>query len=147
MSLDIYHNHNLTRHWRAEKFLDMERELPVSLEQLKAIEVLISRSWFRRLWVRQGVLLSGNGTIALVGIPLLHFSGAIELIGVKGATLKAKLPLHLSIDFFNMRSFSLMRRGRESESCVAHQTWDCTPRVDEVKDAGVVSLSPSEVKI
>ncbi|VUC24067.1 unnamed protein product [Clonostachys rosea] len=99
----------------AELLRDMETALPFSPQQWQALEALLSRTWFRRLWVRQEILLARN-TVALVGgdsIQWQHFSGAIDLISTKRLTLEAVRPLHLSIHFFNMQGFGYMRHLRD----------------------------------
>ncbi|KAK7217168.1 hypothetical protein V2G26_005171 [Clonostachys chloroleuca] len=101
---------------------DMETNLPLSPQQWTSLEALLSRSWFRRLWVRQEILLANKDTIAMVGkdsIPFLHFSGAIDLLSIKRMRLEAIRPLHLSVHFFNMRTFSFLRHLRDLFTLIA----------------------------
>lgn len=101
---------------------DWSKPLPFSDQQWQAVVSLISRSWFRRLWVRQEVLLAGKETILLVGddgMPWLHFIGAIELIAQKREALAGKVDIHTTIEFYNVRTFSFLRHSRDWFSLMA----------------------------
>ncbi|KAI9147003.1 Heterokaryon incompatibility protein [Paramyrothecium foliicola] len=106
--------------------LDPEKPFPISPQQWKSLEALLSRSWFRRLWVRQEIALAGKETLAVVGndeIPWIHLSGAIELISSKNLT-SGMFATILSIDFTNVRTFSFMRHLRDFPS-LAGFTYSC----------------------
>ncbi|CAG9978688.1 unnamed protein product [Clonostachys byssicola] len=122
---------------------DMETNLPLSPQQWTSLEALLSRSWFRRLWVRQEILLANKDTIAMVGkdsIPFLHFSGAIDLISIKRMTLEAIRPLHLSVHFFNVRTFSFLRHLRDLSSLIAF-THNCEVTDQRDRIYGLLGLA------
>ncbi|EMT69718.1 Heterokaryon incompatibility protein 6, OR allele [Fusarium odoratissimum] len=80
---------------------DWSKPMPFSDRQWQALVSLISRSWFRRLWVRQEILLAGKDTIILVGndsMPWLHFRTAIEIIAAKREALAGKVDIHIMVD-------------------------------------------------
>ncbi|KAI8410834.1 hypothetical protein FOFC_10693 [Fusarium oxysporum] len=73
---------------------DWSKPMPFSDRQWQALISLISRSWFRRLWVRQEILLAGRDTIILAGndsMPWLHFRSAIDIIAAKREALAGKV--------------------------------------------------------
>ncbi|CAH0054944.1 unnamed protein product [Clonostachys solani] len=122
---------------------DMETNLPLSPQQWTSLEALLSRSWFRRLWVRQEILLANKETVAMVGkdsIPFLHFSGAIDLISIKRMTLEAIRPLHLSVHFFNMRTFSFLRHLRDLFTLIAF-THNCEVTNERDRIYGLLGLA------
>ncbi|RSL45070.1 hypothetical protein CEP51_016141 [Fusarium floridanum] len=101
---------------------DWSKPLPFSGQQWQAVTCLISRTWFRRLWVRQEILLAGKDTILLVGgdsMPWLHFTSAIEIIAQKREALADKVNIHTMIEFSNVRSFSFLRHLRDFFTLVA----------------------------
>lgn len=105
----------------AEVFTNPDKSLPLPQEQWQAIEALISRSWFRRLWVRQEIALAGKDTIAVAGndsIPWIHFSGAFELIAIKRTT-SVLTAVHLSVDIYVVRTFSHMKYLKDFATLVA----------------------------
>lgn len=111
----------------AEVFTDSERLLPLTQEQWGALEALISRSWFRRLWVRQEIVLAGRDAVAVVGgdsIPWMHLSTVFELIAIKRTKSVVKLSIHLAVDIYAVRTFSHMRLLRNFSSLVAF-TYQC----------------------
>ncbi|KAJ4113932.1 hypothetical protein NW768_011462 [Fusarium equiseti] len=102
---------------------DWTKPMPFSERQWEAVASLISRSWFRRLWVRQEILLAGSDTILVAGgdsILWTHFRSAIEIIASKREALAGtiKFNLHLMIEFSNARSFSTLRHLRDFFSLV-----------------------------
>ncbi|KAL6918718.1 hypothetical protein FSST1_002744 [Fusarium sambucinum] len=103
---------------------DWNKPMPFSERQWEALASLISRSWFRRLWVRQEILLAGKGTSLLVGgdsLLWLHFVTAIEIISAKREALAGTInfDLHMMVEFSNARSFSTLRYVRDFFSLVA----------------------------
>ncbi|KAF5238811.1 hypothetical protein FAUST_5314 [Fusarium austroamericanum] len=103
---------------------DWTKPMPFSERQWEAVASLISRSWFRRLWVRQEILLAGKDTILLVGgesLLWMHFIAAIEVIAAKREALAGTInfDLHMMIEFANARSFSVLRHVRDFFSLVA----------------------------
>ncbi|KAF5646958.1 heterokaryon incompatibility 6 OR allele [Fusarium tjaetaba] len=102
---------------------DWSKPMPFSDHQRKALISLISRSWFRRLWVRQGILLASKDTIILVGddsMPWLHFRSAIEMITSKREALAGTVDIHTMVEFSNARSFSPLRHLKGFFSLVAY---------------------------
>ncbi|KAF4963629.1 hypothetical protein FSARC_8371 [Fusarium sarcochroum] len=102
---------------------DWSKPLPFSDQQWQAVASLITRTWFRRLWVRQEVLLAGKDTILLVGgdsMPWLHFMTAIEIIAQKREALAGKVNIHMMIEFSNVRSFSYLRHMRDFFTLVSY---------------------------
>ncbi|CAJ0549782.1 Ff.00g033950.m01.CDS01 [Fusarium sp. VM40] len=110
------------------------KPLPYSDQQWKAVASLISRSWFRRLWVRQEVLLAGKDTILLVGGNSMlwhHFTSAIEVIAQKRSALAGKVKIHMMIEFTNVRTFRILRHLTDFFTLVAY-THSC--EVTEPRD-------------
>lgn len=104
---------------------DWTKPMPYSDRQWKAVASLISRSWFRRLWVRQEILLAGSDSILVAGgdsIPWVHFRGATEVIASKREALAGTISfnLHRTIEFANARSFSALRHLRDFFSLVSY---------------------------
>ncbi|KAM0443851.1 hypothetical protein ACHAQK_002597 [Fusarium lateritium] len=102
---------------------DWSKPLPFSDRQWQSFISLISRSWFRRLWVRQEILLAGKDTIILAGndsMPWRHFGSAIEIIAAKREALAGKADIHIMVEFSNARSFSALRHLRDFFSLVAY---------------------------
>ncbi|KAG5767748.1 hypothetical protein H9Q72_004512 [Fusarium xylarioides] len=102
---------------------DWSKPMPFSNRQWQALISLISRSWFRRLWVRQEILLAGKDTIILAGddsMPWLHFRSAIEIIASKREALAGTVDIHTMVEFSNARSFSALRHLRDFFSLVAY---------------------------
>ncbi|EWG42535.1 hypothetical protein FVEG_04311 [Fusarium verticillioides 7600] len=102
---------------------DWSKPMPFSDRQWKALISFISRSWFRRLWVCQEILLAGKDTIILVGdtsMPWLHFRSAFEIIASKRDALAGTVDIHTTVEFSNARSFSLLRQLKDFFSLVAY---------------------------
>ncbi|KAF5594051.1 heterokaryon incompatibility protein [Fusarium subglutinans] len=102
---------------------DWSKPMPFSDRQWQALVFFISRPWFRRLWVRQEILLAGKDTIILAGddsLPWLHFRSAIEIIAAKREALVDKVDILIMVEFFNARSFSALRLLRDFFSLVAY---------------------------
>jgi uncharacterized protein YbdZ (MbtH family) len=115
-----------------EAFTNPDKGPPISQQQWKALESLISRSWFQRLWVRQEIALARKGALAVAGddsILWMHLLGVFELIAIKRTT-SAPTAVHQEVDIFTVRTFSLMRFVRDFPMLVAftHQCEVTDPR-------------------
>ncbi|KAI7758748.1 hypothetical protein LZL87_012254 [Fusarium oxysporum] len=102
---------------------DWSKPMPFSDRQWQALVSLISRSCFRRLWVRQDILLAGQGTIVLVGndsMSWMHLRSTIEIIAAKREALAGKVDIHIMVEFSNALSFSALRYLRDFFSLVAY---------------------------
>ncbi|KAF5566075.1 het-domain-containing protein [Fusarium napiforme] len=115
---------------------DWSKPMPFSDRQWKALISFISQSWFRRLWVRQEILLAGKDTIILVGddsMPWLHFRSAIEIIASKREALAGTVDIHTMVEFSNARSFSPLRHLGDFFSLVAYtHAYEVTEPTDRV---------------
>ncbi|KAG7416902.1 hypothetical protein Forpe1208_v005389 [Fusarium oxysporum f. sp. rapae] len=102
---------------------DWSKPMPFSDRQWQALVSLISRSCFRRLWVRQDILLAGQGTIVLVGndsMSWMHLRSTIEIIAAKREALAGKVDIHIMVEISNALSFSALRHLRDFFSLVAY---------------------------
>ncbi|KAM0554072.1 hypothetical protein ACHAPJ_007147 [Fusarium lateritium] len=119
-------------HGHTDEFQIWSKPLPFSDRQWQALKSLISRTWFRRLWVRQEILLASKEAILLAGgdsMLWLHFMSAIEIIAAKRDALAGKVNIH-TIEFFNVRTFSQLRHLRDFFTlvCFTHACEVTEPR-------------------
>lgn len=112
----------------AEQLLGGDTELPRDRQQWQALHALLSRPWFRRLWVRQEITLGGKEALVMAGadsILWMHLAAACELI--KNQTWVAALPAtHYMDGLVTVTSISTtMPHGRRSLSNFIALTNDC----------------------
>lgn len=113
-------------------------ELPYSREEWQAIANLISRSWFRRLWIRQEITLANFNALVIVGdqqIPWVLLLEAVTLIRTKLTISGVELPEPDSFRerLFNLSSFRSMRVTRDLHGAIIYtRNCQCSDNRDRV---------------
>jgi len=102
------------QHWA-----DCNIELPLNLEQTLALEALLTRPWFERLWVWQEARLANENSIVLCGstqMPWSTFRKSVVFRGMKPHSQGVSSPLLF------LRAATLCSRRNYSFRYLAQQT-------------------------
>jgi hypothetical protein len=126
---------------------EFEKPGLLSPEEWESLESLTSRSWFRRVWVRQEILLAGPDSVIVAGsdsIPWQHFLGAFRLFSALRGTTQSLNPLQLSGQNFNVQSFVYMGHLKDIFSLLAY-THNCDATDPKDRIYGLLGIMSGEM--
>lgn len=120
------------------RYRGQSNKLPFSDAEWQAIAKLISRSWFKRLWIRQEITLANSNALVVVGdqeITWTQLLGAVALIRSK-VTAPSKCSSDADVfrqDLTNISTFRRMKGGRNLHGAISYtRNCECTDDRDRV---------------